>query len=355
MVDRIRERVAALGAVSLDRQRDHIRGFLKATRGSSATLAASLIKGGKRFGPDPGVECVLHRYSYFGGKLQVAGQVRSEGIAVIGMGIRVPGRKLTWLEPGFVPGPDPGAWSSFSFAVPCGDVRTGLDWKLCAALRDGSWVDLGQARHEAAGRNDFDMTISKFWDLLAERGSGRLLEIGARARSGLTHIDGLPADWDYVGFDIVPGPNVDVQGDAHELSKHFEPESFDAVLSVSTFEHLAMPWKVVVEINRVLRPGGLVCVMTHQTWNVHEEPWDFWRFSEYTWPVLFNARSGFEMVAAAMGQKAQIVAILMNDITAGLPGAAAYLGTVAIARKTGPTELSWGVNATDVVSGSYPG
>ena len=45
----------------------------------------------------------------------------------------------------------------------------------------------------------------------------------------------------YVGFDIARGPNVDVVGDAHELSRHFPADHFDAVFALSVFEHLAMP------------------------------------------------------------------------------------------------------------------
>jgi SAM-dependent methyltransferase len=345
-----------LRSVRVDRQRDHLSAFAAACHLGGMRIAASLLTGSGQLCEDDKVSCELDRYSYFDGVLYVAGRVASENRSVIGMGLRVPGRKWTWFEPGFIFSRDGDiSWSSFSFSVPCPDVGTGLDWTLCAAMSDGSWVDLGYARRQAAIRNDFDQTMPVFWSLLEERSGGRLLEIGARARSGLTHNEGLPADWGYVGFDIVSGPNVDVEGDAHELSKHFQPESFDAVLSVSTFEHLAMPWKVAIEINKVLRPGGLVCVVTHQTWNIHEEPWDFWRFSEYTWPALFNVSTGFEVVTAAMGQRAQIVPILMNDITGGLPAAPAFLGTIVIAKKTGPTSLRWDVPTADVVSGLYPG
>jgi len=97
-------------------------------------------------------------------------------------------------------------------------------------------------------------------------------------------------------LDVVQGPNVDVVGDAHALSAHFEPESFDAMYSVSTFEHLAMPWKVALEAHKVLRPGGLAYFVTHQSLGMHELPWDFWRYSDTSWNSLFNSYTGFRVL-----------------------------------------------------------
>ena len=64
-----------------------------------------------------------------------------------------------------------------------------------------------------------------------------VLELGARG----AHVDPrLRGYRRYVGFDVHPGPNVDLVGDAHRLSDIVEGR-FDAVYSISTFEHLAMP------------------------------------------------------------------------------------------------------------------
>ncbi len=79
----------------------------------------------------------------------------------------------------------------------------------------------------------------------------------------------------YQGFDIVAGENVDVVGDAHQLSKHFSSKTFDFCFSVSVFEHLMWPWKVVLELNDVMKVGGMVFAQSHPTWPKHEIPWDF--------------------------------------------------------------------------------
>ena len=50
---------------------------------------------------------------------------------------------------------------------------------------------------------------------------------------------------------------MDVVGDAHTLSRHYPDAAFDAVMAFSVLEHLLMPWKLVIELNRVLKPGGI--------------------------------------------------------------------------------------------------
>lgn len=74
-----------------------------------------------------------------------------------------------------------------------------------------------------------------FTNRLASR--AKVLEICPRARSGNTYRHHLPADIDYVGLDVLPGPNVDIVGDAHKLSHLFRLNHFDAVFALSTFEH----------------------------------------------------------------------------------------------------------------------
>lgn len=183
----------------------------------------------------------------------------------------------------------------------------------------------------------------------------RILELGARARSGITRTS-LFQNAKYVGFDVVAGVNVDVVGDAHALSSHFRPAEFDAIFSISVFEHLAMPWKVVLECNKVLKVGGLVYVQTHPTWPAHDRPWDFWRFSRHAFDVLFNRVTGFELERCDEGLPCAVVPLGSEPPMLGLWRQPAYLGVSALARKIGePDErLRWDVATSDVIGTSYP-
>jgi 2-polyprenyl-3-methyl-5-hydroxy-6-metoxy-1,4-benzoquinol methylase len=105
----------------------------------------------------------------------------------------------------------------------------------------------------------------------------------------------------YTGFDYYPDANTDVTGDAHRLSSYFpEGTTFDAIFSLSVLEHIAMPWVVAMEINKLLPVGGLAYHSTVFTWPLHESPWDFWRFSHEGLRVLFSPALGFEVITLGM-------------------------------------------------------
>lgn len=182
----------------------------------------------------------------------------------------------------------------------------------------------------------------------------QIIELGSRARSGVTRTQFMPKDAKYIGFDILQGDNVDVIGDAHQLSQHFEPQSCDAIFSMSVFEHLIMPWKVALEMNKVLKVGGQVMITSHHTWALHETPWDFWRFSDQAWRALFNEYTGFEIVETALGESASIVAHHAHPVVFGLEDQPAYLGSAVIAKKIADTQLSWDVPATEIAQDMYP-
>jgi SAM-dependent methyltransferase len=73
--------------------------------------------------------------------------------------------------------------------------------------------------------------------------------------------------------------NTSVVGDAHELP--FADDTFDAVVSYNTFEHLAEPAAAAKEIYRVLKPGGSLRLQTAFLQPLHEEPAHFYNATEY--------------------------------------------------------------------------
>ncbi|GJE27497.1 class I SAM-dependent methyltransferase [Methylobacterium organophilum] len=186
---------------------------------------------------------------------------------------------------------------------------------------------------------------------------GPLLEIGSRARSGHSYRSNFPDGLPYTGLDVKAGPNVDVVGDAHHLSRHLLPGTagpFDYVFSVSVFEHLLLPWKVALEMNAVMREGGLAYIQSHPMWPLHEEPWDFWRFSENGWRGLFNAHTGFTLLGAGYDLPAMAVPVAAaGGPLAGLDYGQAFLASACLVQKTGAPQVAWEAEAGAIADLAY--
>ena len=129
----------------------------------------------------------------------------------------------------------------------------------------------------------------------------RILEIGSREVTGKSGARKNFSNATYIGFDLYPGNNVDIVGDAHKLSSYFAGEAkFDIIYSSSCFEHFAMPWVVAIEISKLLKVGGIVFVETHFSFASHERPWHFFQFSDMALRALFSKALGFECIEAGM-------------------------------------------------------
>lgn len=179
-----------------------------------------------------------------------------------------------------------------------------------------------------------------------------VLDIGGRARSGKDYRSELP-DLDVRTVDIIAAEGVDIVADAHELSEHIPPGSVDAIYSVSTFEHLLMPWKVALEMNKVLKPGGLAFIHTHQTVGIHDAPWDFLRFSDASWDGIFNALTGFEILGREMDNHQFILPWIFRLDKLNTERSAGFEGSAVLVRKTSESALDWPVRVSDAINTTY--
>jgi SAM-dependent methyltransferase len=58
-------------------------------------------------------------------------------------------------------------------------------------------------------------------------------------------------------------------------------ESFDTVLLMDVLEHIAEPGGLVAELARLLRPGGVLLAGVPFFYWLHEEPHDYFRYTEF--------------------------------------------------------------------------
>ena len=193
----------------------------------------------------------------------------------------------------------------------------------------------------------------RFMDTVNTMGGARVLDIGGRARSRIDRSTAFVGA-ECVVLDILPGDNVDVVGDAHALDQYFPAASFDAVFSVSVFEHLMMPWAVVPQINPVLRPGGIALISSHQTLGMHDMPWDFWRFSDTAWDALFNRHTGFEILDRAMDGEQFILPFRLRPNMLDAEAAAGFESSAVFVRKIGRCTVQWPLTPADITTTMYP-
>jgi len=76
----------------------------------------------------------------------------------------------------------------------------------------------------------------------------------------------------------IRGP-IDVQLDASNLP--FSNASFDVILMSEVIEHVPNAEKALAEINRVLKPGGLLLITWPFNYMMHEIPHDYVRYTEF--------------------------------------------------------------------------
>lgn len=198
-----------------------------------------------------------------------------------------------------------------------------------------------------------DGLMSRFQDAIRSENFPTLLDIGGRARSQ-NDLSLLFPSADVTVLDIIQGENIDVVGDAHRLSSLFPKNSFDFAFSMSVFEHLSMPWKVALELNSVLKIGGLAFISTHQTIGIHDMPCDYFRFSSYSWDGLFNKNTGFEILDRVMDDENFILPFCYTVKKGDAENAAGFEGSSVLVKKISETAMNWPVRLDDIVKNGYP-
>ena len=89
-----------------------------------------------------------------------------------------------------------------------------------------------------------------------------------------------------VGIDVYENDHVNIVADAHYLP--FAKNSFDGVWIQAVLEHCVMPYDVVEQIHRILKPEGIVYAETPFMQQVHEAAFDFTRYTVLGHRYLFR-------------------------------------------------------------------
>lgn len=134
--------------------------------------------------------------------------------------------------------------------------------------------------------------MARFRDTyLSDRESERLniLDLGSFNVNG-TYRDVLASpNWSYTGLDMEAGNGVDIVLQNPYSWREVRSNTMDVVISGQAFEHVEYFWVTFLEMVRVVKPNGLICVIAPASGPEHRYPQDCWRF----YPDSFHALSKY--------------------------------------------------------------
>jgi SAM-dependent methyltransferase len=192
----------------------------------------------------------------------------------------------------------------------------------------------------------------------AANATGALLDIGCGNKPYEAMFEGRIST--YTGCDAVQSSDERVDIICPATAIPLPDASFDTVLCTQVIEHVADHKALLCEAQRLLTPDGILILSAPAYWPLHEEPHDYFRFTEYGLNYLLSD-VGFEVVSISpnggkWGLCGQVLihtlentwlcnrfgVRLINSIFAALddrfPDRTNTLNYVAVARKSASTD-----------------
>ncbi len=124
---------------------------------------------------------------------------------------------------------------------------------------------------------------------------GRLIDIGCGNKPYFRPLQSFVDV--HIGVDhelsIHDKSKFDLVGTAYNIPS--ENDYFDSALCTAVLEHLEEPELALRECYRILKPGGVAIYSVPFIWHIHEEPRDFFRYTNYGLEYLFK-KAGFEII-----------------------------------------------------------
>ena len=149
-------------------------------------------------------------------------------------------------------------------------------------------------------------------EALEKYANGQFLDLGC----GNKPYESLynPLTTSQLGCDVIQSDKnrVDVICPATDLQ--FPDIHFDSILCTQVLEHVFEHDKMMKEIYRVLKPGGRIILTVPFAWELHEEPYDFFRYTKHALKEMFE-RTGFKIdYIKANGGKWAAIYQLRNNV-----------------------------------------
>jgi len=123
---------------------------------------------------------------------------------------------------------------------------------------------------------------------------------------------------EYFGMDVMVRDTKRPDVCADSLSLPFKGHSFDTVLCTQVLEHVKDPFILFHQVSRVLKDAGCLILTAPQAWPLHEEPYDFFRYTKYGLTELAESNSlrviKLEERGGGISAIGQLTAAVLYDI-----------------------------------------
>ncbi len=161
-----------------------------------------------------------------------------------------------------------------------------------------------------------EFRLKKFMNRLSkETISGKkMIDVGAgecQYKKYFSHLDYVAQD-SGVGDEDWDFSQIDIRSDIYNIP--VEDKTFDYILCTQVMEHLRYPDKAFAEFSRIIKPGGQLFVTVPFAWKEHQQPYDFFRYTQYSLKGL-GVDHGFEVMEMnKIGGKYMTIARMFIDI-----------------------------------------
>jgi SAM-dependent methyltransferase len=98
-----------------------------------------------------------------------------------------------------------------------------------------------------------------------------------------------------------------------DLTLPFSNESFDHSVSFQVLEHHKYPEKMISEIARITKKGGLILISFPFLYGLHEEPNDFQRYTKYKLKDLFEKNNCEIIESKEEGSLPSVISMLISE------------------------------------------
>jgi ubiquinone/menaquinone biosynthesis C-methylase UbiE len=120
---------------------------------------------------------------------------------------------------------------------------------------------------------------------------------------------------DYISMDLGVGDSkidythLHINGDLKNIP--IQDNSIDVIICIQVLEHVPEPWLVLKEFQRILKPSGFLFMSLPHSVPIHQEPFDFYRYTKYGVRYLLEMNNfQIEFIMPQLGNASKI----SNDI-----------------------------------------